>query len=356
MKQSLQRLMERLPEEVDGAIIASDRNRRYFTDMRSSAGTLLVTRNAACLIIDFRYIEKARRVVRDIPVELQTDVYAQAAAFFAHEGVRRVAVETDSMTVETFRQYTEKLPGITLSNDGALSRLIGEMRSVKTAEELSFIRQAQAITDEVFSGILEYIRPGVSEQEIAVEMEYQMRRRGASGVAFDTIVASGVNSSMPHAVPSSKKIEAGDFVTMDFGAAYEGYCSDMTRTVAVGQITPEQRRVYDTVLQAQKMAIEAIPHCRRYNEIDQVARDYIYEQGYEGCFGHSLGHSLGLFIHESPGFSVNCREEMQPGVVVTVEPGVYLEGKFGVRIENMVLLQENGAEDLTHSPRELILL
>ncbi len=357
MKESLLTLMENLPEKMDGAMITSDLNRRYFTDMKSSAGILLLTRKSACFIIDFRYIEKAKSVITDFNVVLQSDdVYGQINDFFREEGAKRIGLETDCVTISDYSRYCEKLPELTLSNDDSLSSLISELRSCKAPEEVELIKAAQAITDQTFTHILNFIRPGVTEREIAVEMEYTMRKLGASGLAFDSIVASGVNSSMPHAVPSDKKVETGDFVTLDFGAAYNGYCSDMTRTIAVGAISEEQRRVYDTVLTAQKMAIEAIPECKYYSDVDKVARDYIYSQGYEGCFGHGLGHSLGLFIHENPRFSMSCRELIQPNVIETVEPGVYLEGKFGVRIEDMVLITEEGAVDLTNSKKELITL
>ena len=356
MKESLVQLMKRLPEGIDGAIITSDLNRRYFTDMKSSAGTLLVTRKAAAFIIDFRYIEKAKQTIQDAEVVLQDKLYEQVTDFFTSQGAKAVAIEADTMTVAEFAHFRASLPELSLDGGEELSSLINELRMYKTPEEIGFIEAAQKITDQTFTHILDVIRPGVTEREIALEMEYTMRRLGASGLAFESIVASGVNSSMPHAVPSDKKIALGDFVTMDFGAAYNGYCSDMTRTVAVGHISEEQKKVYDTVLTAQRMAIEAIPTARRYCDVDKVARDYIYAQGYEGCFGHGLGHSVGLFIHEEPRFSPACDRLITPGVIETVEPGVYLEGKFGVRIEDMVFIEEGGVRDLTHSEKTLIVL
>lgn len=356
MKTALKTLMQRLPEGVDGAIVVSDLNRRYLTGMKSSAGTLLFTRKAARFIIDFRYIEKARMVITDFDVLLQDDLYGQIAAFFREQNAKNIAVESDFVTVSSYNNYCKRLSELTIVGEDGLSDLINELRSFKTPEELSYIEQAQAITDKTFLHILDFIKPGLTEREIAVEMEYTMRRLGASGLAFDSIVASGVNSSMPHAVPSDRKVEKGDFVTMDFGAAFNGYASDMTRTVAVGAISAEQKKVYDTVLTAQLMAIEAIPKCTRYCEVDKVARDYIYGEGYEGCFGHGLGHSLGLFIHEEPRFSQACDKPICKNVIETVEPGIYLEGKFGVRIEDMVFIGEDGVQDLTHSEKQLITL
>lgn len=356
MKESLKTLMQKLPDGVDAAIITSDNNRRYFTDMRSSAGTLLVTRKAARFIIDFRYIEKAQKVITDFDVLLQDDLYAQISAFFHDQGVKNVAIESDFVTVSMFNEYRERLGAFTIVNDDALSNLINKLRAIKTPEEIENIKAAQAITDKAFSHMCEFIKPGLKELEVAVELEYTMKKLGALTLAFDSIVVSGVNSSMPHGVPSEKKIEAGDFVTMDFGAAYNGYCSDMTRTVAIGKISDEQKKVYDTVLTSQLMAIDAIRLGMDCSEVDKVARDYIYANGYEGCFGHGLGHSLGLFIHENPRFSSTCHDKTEKNMIITVEPGVYLSGKFGVRIEDMVLIGEDGATSLTHSEKKLITL
>ena len=356
MKESLKKLMDLLPDDADGAIITSDLNRRYLTDMKSSAGTLVFTRTAAAFIIDFRYIEKARSVITDYPVILQDGLFTQIASFFAEQKASRISIEADTMTMSEYHSFCEKMPSLTLLSDNRLSGTVNKLRAHKTPEEISFIQSAQDITDKTFSHILDFIKPGVTEREVAVEMEYFMRKNGASSLAFDSIVVSGVNSSLPHGVPSDKKIENGDFVTMDFGAAYNGYCSDMTRTVAVGKISEEQKHVYDTVLTAHLMAAEAVLPGKRYCDIDKVARDYIYQNGYEGCFGHGLGHSLGLFIHEEPRFSMTCDEIIEPGVIETIEPGIYLEGKFGVRIEDTVLITENGIKSFAHSEKKLITL
>jgi len=356
MKESLKKLMALLPNDVDGAIITSDLNRRYLTDMKSSAGTLVLTRDAAAFIIDFRYIEKARLVVTDYPVVLQDKLADQIADFFAGHKASRILVEAEAMTMSEYHSFCEKMPSLKLLADDRLSSTVNKLRAHKAPEEIAFIQAAQDITDKTFTHILDFIKPGVTEREVAVEMEYFMRKNGASSLAFDSIVVSGVNSSLPHGVPSDKKIEDGDFVTMDFGAAYNGYCSDMTRTVAVGKISDEQKHVYDTVLAAHLMAAEAVRPGMRYSEIDKVARDYIYKNGYEGCFGHGLGHSLGLFIHEEPRFSMSCDQIIETGVIETIEPGVYLEGKFGVRIEDTVLITETGIQSFAHSEKQLITL
>lgn len=356
MKDSLKELMKRLPENVDGAIITSDENRRYFTGMKSSAGTLLLTRERAHFIIDFRYIEKAKEIITDFTVELQENYYEQVKAFFEKEEAKNIAVETDCLTISELEALKGRLPDLNFVTYNTFSNIIADLRSIKSEEEIGYIRKAQEITDKAFSHICEFIKPGMTELEVAIELEYTMRKLGASGLAFDSIVVSGVNSSLPHGVPSDKKIEEGDFITMDFGAAYNGYCSDMTRTVAVGKISEEQQKVYDTVLNAQLMAIDAIKAGVVYKDIDKIARDYIYSQGYEGCFGHGLGHSLGLLIHENPAFNMRCEEITKDNVVITVEPGVYLEGKFGVRIEDMVIIKGDSCEIITKSEKKLITL
>ena len=212
------------------------------------------------------------------------------------------------------------------------------------------------MTDETFSYILPLIQPGKSERELMLEMEFYLRRLGSEGVSFDLIVVSGKNSSLPHGVPTDKKIEVGDFITMDFGAVYNGYRSDMTRTVAVGAVSEEQKHVYNTVLEAQRLALKAIRPGVPCNEIDRIAREHIYNAGFEGCFGHGLGHSVGIEIHEFPAFSPRCETILQPGMVITVEPGIYLEGKFGVRIEDMIYVTEDGCLNLTKSDKSLITL
>ena len=227
-----------------------------------------------------------------------------------------------------------------------------------TEEEIAAIRKAQSITDAAFLEILDFIKPGKTEKEVAAYLEYCMRRLGADGLAFETIAAGGPNSAKPHAVPGDRPLRQGDFFTMDYGAYWGGYCSDMTRTVAVGEPTEEMRRVYDTVLAAQLLGIEKAVVGASCRAVDAAARELIYNAGYEGCFGHSLGHSVGIEIHEMPGFSPSIAPETtaKEGMVITVEPGIYLEGRFGVRIEDMVWLAPDGTKDLTNSPKELIIL
>lgn len=354
----IEKLSMALPEGADAALITSDVNRRYFTGLGSSAGTLLAFRDAAYFIIDFRYIEVAKATVTGARVMLQEKLTEQLDTLLKKHGAQTVAIETDYLTVGMLEQYRQKLPGYEFLTESTLNDAILSMRSVKEPQELECIQKAQAITDAAFLDILDFIQPGKTEKEIAAYLEYCMRRRGADGLAFETIAAGGPNSAKPHAVPGDRPLQTGDFFTLDYGASWGGYCSDMTRTVAVGEPTEEMRRVYQTVLDAQCLGIRTAQVGVSCRAVDEAARELIYKAGYEGCFGHSLGHSVGLEIHEMPGFSPSidpqtlCRE----GMVITVEPGVYLEGRFGVRIEDMVWFAPDGTKDLTNSPKELIIL
>ena len=354
----IEKLMKALPEGADAALITSDVNRRYFTGLESSAGTLVAFRDAAYFIIDFRYIEVAKATVTGAEVLLQDKLYEQIGALLKKHGVKTVTIETDYVTVGALGMYRTRLPEYEFLTDATLNDEILAMRSLKDESEIAAIRKAQSITDASFLEILDFIKPGKTEKEIAAYLEYCMRRLGADGLAFETIAASGPNSAKPHAVPSDRPLQQGDFFTMDYGALWGGYCSDMTRTVAIGEPTDEMRKVYDTVLAAQLLGIEKAVEGASCRAVDAAARELIYNAGYEGCFGHSLGHSVGIEIHEMPGFSPSIAPETtcKQGMVITVEPGIYLEGRFGVRIEDMVWFAPDGTKDLTNSPKELIIL
>ncbi len=354
----IEKLMKALPEGADAALITSDVNRRYFTGLGSSAGTLVAFRNTAYFIIDFRYIEIAKATVTGAEVILQDKLYEQIGALLKKHGAKTVAIETGYVTVGALETYRERLPEYEFLTDATLNDEILEMRSIKDESEIAAIRKAQSITDASFLEILDFIKAGKTEKEIAAYLEYCMRRLGADGLAFETIAASGPNSAKPHAEPGDRPLQQGDFFTMDYGAYWGGYCSDMTRTVAIGEPTDEMRKVYDTVLAAQLLGIEKAVEGASCRAVDAAARDLIYNAGYEGCFGHSLGHSVGIEIHEMPGFSPSIAPETtcRQGMVITVEPGIYLEGRFGVRIEDMVWFAPDGTKDLTNSPKELIIL
>lgn len=351
----IERLKQKLGAGFGAALVSNGYNRSYLTGMMSSAGTVVITEKSATLIIDFRYIEAAKARAKGVEVVLQSSLYDQIRDILSRDGVSSVHIEQQT-TLESAALLRKELRDYTLVEDSKLSSYIDELRAIKDEGEVAAIEAAQAITDAAFDYICGYIKPGMSEREVAAELEYYMRKKGADGLAFSTICVAGVKSSMPHGEPDENIIKKGDFVTMDYGALKGGYCSDMTRTVAVGSVSDEQRKVYDTVLRAHLAATEAAKPGITGRELDAVARGIIDDAGYEGCFGHGLGHSLGLEIHEQPRASAACDTALADGTIMTIEPGIYLEGRFGVRIENMVLIEGDGCRVLTASPRELIVL
>lgn len=348
--------LQKLLNDGEAFLITSGSNRFYLTGFNSSAGTVVITRGKAVFFIDFRYFEKAKNTVNSCDVVLYDKGDKGIYEFCAQEKIKTVFVETDSVSLAKHGYYRNLFDGISISDENRLDSALLEMRAVKSTDELQLIKNAQEITDKTFSYILPRIQIGRTEREVMLDMEFFMRGLGADGVSFDFIVVSGKNSSLPHGVPTDKKIEKGDFVTMDFGALYNGYCSDMTRTVAMGSISEEQQRVYDTVLKAQTTACSAIKAGAVCGDMDKITRDIIYNAGYEGCFGHALGHSLGIDVHESPALSPNNKTVLKSGNIVTVEPGIYIENKFGVRIEDMVYVTDNGCINLTKSDKKLIIL
>lgn len=355
-KERIARIQREL-DKGEALLIASGANRLYFTGFESTAGRILITRDVACFLVDFRYFEKAKNTVVSCDVTLSSQaMWAEIKAFVEQHDVKRLYVETYSLSVSQMKQLTDMMPAIEVSADDKMDKVIEEMRAIKTAEEIDRIKAAQAMTEDTFTYILDRIEPGRSEIDVMLDMEFYMRRLGSEGVSFDFIVVSGKNSSLPHGVPSQKRIEKGDFLTMDFGAVVDGYHSDMTRTVAVGSVSDEQRLVYDTVLQAQLAALDAVKAGVVCKDVDKVARDLINNAGFEGKFGHGLGHSLGIQIHEDPRFNTTCETVLKSGMVMTVEPGIYLENQFGVRIEDMVVATETGHVNLTSAEKQLIIL
>ena len=338
------------------AIIKSGPNRFYLTGFNSSAGTVFLTNKIAYLFIDFRYYEKAKQTVKNVEVVLQKNLTRQISQQILKNGITQIFTETKSISVDEFCGMQKSYKKATVSDSSKFQDFLESCRSTKTADELELIRTAQQITDNTFSYILNNIKPGRTEKEIMLDMEFYLRKLGSDGVSFDFIVASGKNSSMPHAVPTDTPIQHGDFVTMDFGAVVNGYRSDMTRTVAVGSVTQQMTHVYNTVLNAQIKAINAIKEGAVCKDIDKIARDIIYNAGYKNCFGHGLGHSVGIEIHENPSFNLSCKTKLKKSTVMTVEPGIYLENNFGVRIEDMVIVTENGCENITKSDKKLIIL
>ncbi|MDD7185187.1 MAG: aminopeptidase P family protein [Oscillospiraceae bacterium] len=351
----LERLFENLPEDVDSVLITSDINRRYFSGMKSSAGTVIAFREKAYLVIDFRYIEKARKTVKNLEVIEQKNLVSQISELLKKHNALNIAIESKTMTVSELAVWKSKLSKVSIIDTDMLSNEIEHLRAVKDDSELECIRKAQEIAEKAFEKIIGFIRPDVTERQVALELNRIMFEEGAEDISFDTIVLSGKNTSMPHGVPSGKKIQNGEFVLMDFGAVYNGYHSDMTRTVCVGEPSPEMRKVYDIVLKAQLSALDYAKAGITGSQLDSVARKIISDAGYGECFGHALGHSVGLEIHEFPVSSPNSNTVLRAGNIMTIEPGIYIEGKFGVRIEDFVILNENSCENLTKCAKNIII-
>lgn len=337
-------------------LITDNTNRFYFTGMHSSAGYLLITEKEAWLLIDFRYFEKAKNTVKSVEILLLDKFFSQLSRLLKDRNIKTLLLESDTLTVSAFENFKNNLIDFEILASQELSKHIEQLRSIKTPDEIENIKKAQFLTDKTFSYILNRIRKGVTEKEVMLDMEFFIRKNGSEGVAFDFIVVSGKNSSLPHGVPGDKPIEDGDFVTMDFGAVVNGYRSDMTRTVAVGNVSEKQRAVYDTVLKAQLCALDIIKPGVLCRDVDKAARDLIDSAGYKGCFGHGLGHSVGLEIHENPACNTKDTTLLQTGMIMTVEPGIYIENEFGVRIEDMVAITDSSNENLTKSPKELIVI
>ena len=342
---------------LDGILLTEEHNRLYASGFASPGtdGAALVTKKGNYYFTDNRYTVAAEKEVANASiaitgpgrgyVELVNEVIEM-------EGIKVLGFDDAAMTVADFRRYEAKL---NCELKGA-SELVVKLREVKDEEELRRLTKAQRISEKALEEILTFIRPGVTEKEIAARLQYLMLLNGAEKVSFDPIVVSGANGAMPHGVPSDKKVEAGEFVTMDFGCIAEGYCSDMTRTVAVGHVTDEMKKVYETVLEAQKAAIAATAAGKSGKEIDGIARKIITDAGYGEYFGHGYGHGVGVEIHEAPSVSFRCDEALLAGAVTSAEPGIYIPGRFGVRIEDVVIVREGGCDNLTLAPKELIIL
>ena len=356
MNQKTENLFKRVSAYADAALIFSEVNRFYFTGFAASDGALLIRRNGALFFTDSRYTEAAEKKLGGAYVHNSASLFEELQAIFEAEGIRTVALENDRLTIAEYERVQKKLPGVTFDAGDRLAADIDALRMVKSREEIDKSTAAQRIAEQAFDHILTFIRPGVTEKEIALELEYFMLRNGADGLSFETIAVSGVNSSLPHGVPSDKKVEPGDFITMDYGALKDGYHSDMTRTVALGHVSEKQRRVYETVLAAQNASLAFLRDGASCFEADKRARDVIAAAGYGAYFGHGTGHGTGVEIHEQPRLSPKSTQTLRAGNIVTVEPGIYLPGEFGVRIEDMALITADGCVDLTQCPKELIVL
>lgn len=340
-------------KNTDAAIITSRENYMYMSGFSGTSAVLYISARRAVLLTDFRYIEQAALQAPDYEIVQYTgSCYDELNRIITDDSIQRLSFEDCRLTYANYCEYAEKLKAALIP----FGKAVEELRRIKDRSEIAHIKKAVEIADSVFTHILKFIKPGVTETELAAEMEHQMKRLGAAGPSFETIVASGKRASMPHGVASDKKIEGGDVITMDFGALYKGYCSDITRTVFLGRPDGELERIYKIVLEANKVGLKAVKRGITGKDADNAARAFIREAGFGENFGHGLGHGVGLEIHEEPTLSMRGGLALEDGMVVTVEPGIYVAGLGGVRIEDMVVVNGENADILTGSTKELIIL
>jgi len=352
---NIEKFLSLLGQEADGLLLTSRYSRFYAAEFDIAEGVAVVSKNGCRYFTDSRYIESAQNGIKSFEV-IQTDrsmpfnkLINNAIADF---GITKLGYEEDYLTVGEFLNFEKNLQAELVP----MNKQIHSFRAVKEDWELDIMRKAQEITDKAFAQVLSKIKAGLTEKQLQAELIYCLYSNGADGLSFDPIVVSGPNTSMPHGVAGDRVIQEGDFITMDFGALYGGYCADMTRTVAVGYATEEMKTVYHTVLEAQLAGIAATKAGVTGKEIDGAARKVIEEAGYGAYFGLGYGHSLGLEIHEPPNCNPSGETVMEAGMVTSAEPGIYLPGKFGVRIEDVVIFTENGNENITRSPKNLIIV
>ncbi len=352
---NIDKYLSLLSDEVDGLLLTSRYARHYGAQFDIAEGVAVVSRKGCRYFTDSRYIESAENGIRGFEVLLMNrdnNYNKRINDAIADFGITTLGFEEKYLSVAEFMEYEKNLNAKLVP----FHKEISSFRSVKEEWELERMRKAQRITDKAFSEVIGRIQVGMSEKELCAELIYCLYKNGADGLSFDPIVVSGPNTSLPHGVPGDRKIQAGDFITMDFGVQYQGYCSDMTRTVAVGFATEEMEKVYNTVLKAQTVAIAASKPGMMGKEIDGIARGIITEAGYGPYFGHGYGHSIGMECHEAPNSGPASEQIMLKGVVSSAEPGIYLPGKFGVRIEDCIIFTENGNEDMATSPKNLIIV
>ncbi len=353
MQQRVNKLREAMAlQGVSAMFVASDINRRYLTGFTGSAGYVLITENESYLLTDFRYMTQAPEQAKDFKVVEHAPKVMETVKGLLGSSAK-LGFEQEHVTFATYQSYKEALAGVELV---PVSGLVEGLRIFKDEGELAIMREAAVLADRTFSHILTKIRPGVTERELDLQMEMFMRENGATSSSFDTIVASGERSALPHGVASSRVLQGNEFITFDFGALLNGYCSDVTRTVVLGEASDRHREVYGIVLEAQLNALDKIRPGMTGREADALTRDIISSYGYGDNYGHSTGHGLGMEVHESPRLSKLSDDILKPGMVVTVEPGIYIPGFGGVRIEDDIVITETGIEIITSSTKELTLL
>ena len=352
---NVEKYLSLLGQEVDGLLLTSRYSRHYLAEFDIAEGVAIVTKSGIRYFTDSRYIESAQNNIGGMEVlemNSRNSYHKLLNDAIAQFDVQRLGFEEGYLTVAEYQDYQKNISAELVP----LGSKINAFRAVKEDWELERIRQAQKITDKAFSEVLTRIKPGMTEKQLQAELIYCLYKNGGEGLSFNPIVVSGPNTSLPHGVATDRVIQEGDFVTMDFGVLYGGYCSDMTRTVAVGYATEEMKKVYDTVLQAQLAGIAATKAGVMGKEIDNAARQVIAEAGYGDYFGHGYGHSLGMEVHEAPNCNPRGETPMEVNMITSAEPGIYLPGKFGVRIEDLIIFTADGYENITQSPKNLIIL
>ena len=352
---NIDKYLSLLGHDVDGLLLTSRYSRYYGAEYDIAEGVAVVSEKGCRYFTDSRYIEAAQNGIAGFEVKMvdrNNSYYKLINEAIADFGITALGYEEAYLTVAEYRGYQQYLNAKLVEKHTELY----DLRAIKEPWELDLMRKAQVITDAAFSDILPRIKAGMTEKEVQAELIYCLLKNGADGPSFDPIVVSGPKTSMPHGVPGERVIREGDFITMDFGALYKGYCADMTRTVAVGFVTEEMEKVYNIVLQAQLAGIAATKAGVTGKVVDAAARKVIEDAGYGQYFGHGFGHGLGMEIHESPNPNPGGERIMEENMITSAEPGIYLPGKFGVRIEDVVIYRKDGCENITHSPKNLIIL
>ena len=353
MNKRVQAFLDKMQEkELDGMIINNLKNVYYLTGFWGSNGTVFISRDRQILVTDARYIIAAKQEVTGFEIFAERDELATISKIAKDMGLSRIGFE-DEISVSYYHRMQGAFEGLELVPQ---TQFVEALRMIKDETEIATIRKACSISDQAFHDALEFIKPGKTEIEIANFLDFRMRELGAAGLSFDTILASGINSSKPHAHPMHKPVELGEAITMDFGCLYEHYVSDMTRTIYLGHVSDEQAEIYNTVLKANQALIDHAKAGLGFRDFDKIPRDIIVEAGYGEYFTHGIGHGIGLDIHEEPYFSQTSTEVIKSGMVLTDEPGIYIEGKYGVRIEDDILITDKGCELLTLAPKELIVI
>jgi len=354
LAQRLDKVLPLIPEG-SACLFTTPQNMRYVSGFTGEGG-VLVAKDGKYVITDFRYTEQAGQQAPDfeaVETGASKNMIACVDVLLKKMGIKKLLIETNQMSYDQVVSIKEALSDVEIAKN-EIDLL--SIRAVKDEEEIEILKKAEAITDDAFTYLLEKVRPGMTELNVVALLYKFFLDNGATGFSFNPIVASGENSSLPHAIAGDRVIRDGDFVTFDIGCRYKGYCSDFTRTIGIGTVDPQLKKIYNIVLEANMRAIEAIAPGVSGKAVDAVARDYITDNGFGPNFGHSAGHGVGLQIHESPRLSTLSKDILQPGMVVTVEPGIYLPGKGGVRIEDVVLVTKDGYELLSHSAKDLIIL